>query len=244
MRPASLSTERVVPDAWDHFWDRVTDDQRLLKEDAVECVRSLREVVPLTSATRVLDFGCGWGNVARLLAPHVGGLTLWDDAPRMRRLAREATAGLPNVTLLDLTPGVDSPGGRFDLILANSVGQFMTADELRSWLRRWRHLLAADGWLVVSDLVPPDYPALADFLTLFRFSASRKFLFRALWDAARVMPLYWRTRSARPLLRTSRADLTSWGREAGLAAPEFPPNLTCFKQRITAVYRRAEGGIR
>jgi cyclopropane fatty-acyl-phospholipid synthase-like methyltransferase len=222
----------------------VTDDQRLLKEDAVECVASLRELVPISASTRVLDFGCGWGNVARLLAPEVGELFLWDDAPRMRLLALEATTGRPNVRLLDLTTPVEGTEGRFDLILANSVGQFMTADELRGWLRRWRGMLAPDGRLVLSDLVPPDYPALADLLTLFRFSASKGFLFRALWDAARVMPLYWRTRNARPLLRTSRQELATWGLEAGLTAPDFPPNLTCFKQRITAVYRRADGRSR
>jgi hypothetical protein len=112
----------------------------------------------------------------------------------------------------------------------------MTGDELRTWLGRWRRMLAPGGHVVLSDLVPPDYPAFADLLTLLRFSSSRGFLIRALWDAARVMPLYARTRKARPLLRTSEEDLTAWGLEAGLAPPSFPPNLTCFKQRITAVY--------
>ena len=230
------------PDAWDGFWDRVTDAQRLLKEDAVEYVRNLAVVVPLTPATSVLDFGCGWGNVARLLAPVVGELYLWDDAPRMRRLALEAAAGLPNVKMLDLTPEASSvPGGPFDLILANSVAQFMTAGEFRGWLLRWRRMLAPTGNIVVSDLVPPDYPALADLLTLLRFSSSKGFLFRALYDAARVMPLYWRTRKARPLLRTSRDELAAWGLEAGLTVRAFPPNLTCFKQRITAVFTKARG---
>lgn len=123
-----------------------------------------------------------------------------------------------------------------DLILANSVAQFMTADEFRGWLLRWRHMLAPTGSIVVSDLVPPDYPAFADLLTLLRFSTSRGFLGRALFDAARVMPLYWRTRKARPLLRTSRDELMAWGAEAGLTIREFPPNLTCFRHRITAVF--------
>jgi SAM-dependent methyltransferase len=235
-----------APDAWDVFWDRVTPKQRLLNEDAVECVRNLDAIVPLGPALRVLDFGCGWGNVARLLAPRVGHLSLWDDAPRMRRLALEATAGMPNVSMLDLGNGKGNRNGNgshpadgFDLILANSVGQFMTADELRAWLPRWGRMLAPAGKIVVSDLVPPDYPAMADLLTLLRFSSSKRFLFRALWDAARVMPLYAPTRKAQPLLRTSKADLTAWGLAAGLAPPTFPPNLTCFKQRITAVFGRA-----
>lgn len=229
-------------DAWDRFWDQVTEDQRLLKEDAEEYLGNLARVVPLTSRSRVLDFGCGWGNVARLLAPAVASLGLWDDAPRMRHLALQATAGMDNVRMLDLgDPALVPPPASFDLILANSVAQFMTADEFRAWLGQWRHMIAPAGSIVVSDLVPPDYPASADLLTLLRFSSSRGFLTRALYDAARVMPLYWRTRKARPLLRTSKDELLQWGQEAGLTIRSFPTNLTCFKQRITAVFAAEPG---
>jgi cyclopropane fatty-acyl-phospholipid synthase-like methyltransferase len=227
-------------DAWDVFWDQVTDDQRLLKEDAATCVSQLGLRVPLTPGTRALDFGCGWGNVARLLAPLVGELSLWDDSARMRALAMETVGGLPNVRMLDLSAPDQVLPGEFDLILANSVAQFMTAAEFQVWLQRWRHMLAPTGNIVVSDLVPPDYPALADLVTLLRFSSSKRFLVRALYDAARVMPLYWKTRSAQPLLRTSRADLEGWGAAAGLRVQAFPPNLTCFKQRITVVFAHAD----
>ena len=228
-------------DAWDVFWDRVPDDQRLLKEDATEYVRNLAALVPLTAEARVLDFGCGWGNVARLLGRSVGELCLWDDAPRMRRLALQSCSGMANVRMLDLRSGVKLPSELcLDVILVNSVAQFMTVEEFRGWLRRWRHMLAPTGSIVVSDLVPHDYPALADLVTLLRFSASRGFLGRALFDAARVMPLYWRTRKSQPLLRTSKAELSAWGAEAELTA-SFPSNLTCFQHRVTAVFTRARG---
>jgi cyclopropane fatty-acyl-phospholipid synthase-like methyltransferase len=232
----------VSGDAWDDFWDQVASDQRLLREDAIEYVHALAELIPLTPGIRVLDFGCGWGNVARLLGPRVGELCLWDDAPRMRRLAADSTSGMSNVRMLDLAAPESDGEAEFDLILANSVAQFMTANEFQTWLRRWCHMVAPTGHIVVSDLVPPDYPALADLLTLLRFSSSKGFLARALWDAARVMPLYWRTRKARPLLRTSRAELVAWGAEAGLSVHAFPTNLTCFKQRITAVFTRSREG--
>jgi hypothetical protein len=55
------------------------------------------------------------------------------------------------------------------------------------------------------------------------------------------MPLYWKTRRAQPLLRTSKEELAAWGAAAGLSVRAFPPNLTCFKQRITVVFARADG---
>jgi SAM-dependent methyltransferase len=231
----------AVTDAWDFFWARVSDDQRLLQEDASAYVRELAALASLSPRTRLLDFGCGWGNVARLLAPVVADLALWDDSPRMRDLALRAANGRTNVRMLDLASPASAHEGEFDLILANSVVQFMTAEEFRAWLQRWRHMLAPTGNIVVSDLVPPDYPALADLVTLLHFSSSRGFLFRALYDAARVMPLYWKTRRAQPLLRTSREELAAWGAAEGLSVRAFPPNLTCFKQRITVVFARADG---
>jgi cyclopropane fatty-acyl-phospholipid synthase-like methyltransferase len=239
---ASPTAARGPRDAWDDFWDQVTDDQRLLKEEAVEYLRNLETVVRLRPDLRVLDFGCGWGNVARLLAPRVGRLYLWDDAPRMRNLAVQATIGMRNVEMLDLADESRRMPEPVDLILANSVGQFMAVEELRGWLRAWRGMLAPNGRIVLSDLVPPDYPATADLATLVRFSWSKGFLFRALYDAARVMPLYLRTRTAGPLLQTSRNDLDAWAREAGLAVRAFPANLTVFKQRITVVFGRADEG--
>jgi cyclopropane fatty-acyl-phospholipid synthase-like methyltransferase len=235
-RSAVAGGAEAGKDAWDTFWAEVVDDQRMLREDADEYVRRLRSAIGFGPETRVLDFGCGFGNVARLLAPAVRHLSLWDDAPRMRRSAMAAVAGAPNVELVDLpTSSHQHFSSRFDLILANSVAQFMTATELQTWLHRWRGMLAPGGQIVISDLVPPGYPAARDLWIMLRFSARRGFIVRALYDAARVMPLYWRTRSARPLLRTSETELRQWAASASLTIRLLPENLTYFRDRITAV---------
>jgi cyclopropane fatty-acyl-phospholipid synthase-like methyltransferase len=224
-------------DAWDAYWTELPEDQPMLRENAGEYVRRLRSAIGLSPETRVLDFGCGFGNVARLLGPSVHQLSLWDDAPRMRRRAMAAVAGAPNVELLDLsTAPHEYQRPRFDLILANSVAQYMTAAEVQTWLRRWRAMLAPCGQIVVSDVVPPDYRAGRDLWIMLWVSARRGFILRALYDAARVMPLYWRTRRARPLLRISEGELRQWAAVAGLTARFLPENFTYFRDRITAVF--------
>lgn len=227
---------RAGVDAWDEFWDQVTASQRILREDSDEYVHNLLAVERIDQTTRVLDFGCGFGFVARLLSSRTRELWVWDDAPRMRRSTAHEVAGQGNVCFLDLANGSASQTDlRFDLILANSVAQFMRAEEFEGWLHVWRRLLAPGGRIIVSDLVPPDYPAFAELFTLLRFSAQRGFLIRAVYDAVRVMPLYWKTRKARPLLTTSREELIRWGSGAGLRV-RFLPNLTRFDRRITAVF--------
>ena len=62
---------------------------------------------------------------------------------------------------------------------------------------------------------------------------------RALSDAARVLPLYWRARRARPLLQTSAEELRQWAAVAGLTVRFLPENLTYFRDRITAVFSAA-----
>jgi SAM-dependent methyltransferase len=163
----------------------------------------------------------------------------------MRRSTAAEVSGATNVRFFDLTDGVPTqPDVRFDFILANSVVQFMTAEEFEGWLRVWRQLLAPGGRIVVSDLVPPDYPAFAELLTLLQFSARRGFLVRAVYDAVRVMPLYWKTRRKRPLLTTGREDLSRWARQADLRVSFLPRNLTRFDRRITAVFQAQDSAPR
>jgi cyclopropane fatty-acyl-phospholipid synthase-like methyltransferase len=235
--PAVRGWAEADKDAWDAYWAKIPEAQRMLRENAGEYVRRLGSAVGFGPETRVLDFGCGFGNVARLLAPSVHHLSLWDDAPRMRRRSMAAVAGAPNVELLDLSRAPrEYQRPQFDLILANSVSQYMTAAEVQTWLRRWRALLAPCGEIVVSDVVPPDYRVGRSLWIMLWLSARRGFLLRALYDAARIMPLYWRTRRARPLLRISEGELRQWAAVAGLTVRFLPENLTYLPDRITAVF--------
>ena len=61
--------------------------QVLFREQADEYVRNLAGTGLLPSTGRVLDFGCGFGFVARGLSSRVGDLFLWDASENMRRRA-------------------------------------------------------------------------------------------------------------------------------------------------------------
>ncbi|MFQ5622855.1 MAG: class I SAM-dependent methyltransferase, partial [Paracoccaceae bacterium] len=75
------------------------------------------------SALRVLDAGCGTGNYALALAPHVGRVTALDRNPRMLDEARaKAAAGGGGIEfrqgeLLDLPLAAES----FDVVMFNQV---------------------------------------------------------------------------------------------------------------------------
>ncbi len=219
-------------DVWVSYWEELPEGQLLFHPEAEEYVRNLLAAFPLTPSMRVLDFGCGYGFVAESLAPRVGELFLWDAAPSMRRHAAARLARQPNVKLLD---PVDYPGCKLDLVLVNSVVQYMTPDELAGWLRRWRELLAPGGQIVLSDLIPPGHSAVRDLLSLVRFSIRRGYLLRAIRNVLATRKRYQKAEHVRSLYRPGREELQGFARQAGLAIRFLDRNLTHFRKRETAV---------
>src|SRR5262245_13647996 len=222
---------------WESYWEGLSDNQQIFREQSDEYVRNLRAAIGLDRRARVLDFGCGFGLVAAMLAPQIQEIFVWDASANIRRRARVNLASYGNVRFLDLSESNTLPHNlQFDLILVNSVVQYMTLDKFSAWLLRWRNMLAPGGRIVVSDLIPLDYPTIWDIVDLLRFSARRGFLLRAIWQAFSEIWRYWGVRRVRPLSRIGREELSQRGRAAGLSVNCLPKNLTFFTRRVTAVF--------
>lgn len=226
----------TAPASWVSYWEELSEGQLLFRQEADEYVRRLTRALPPSPGSAVLDFGCGYGFVAEGLAPLVGSLYLWDAAESMRHHAARRLAGVANVYPLERVE--PPPGGAFDLILVNSVVQYMTEEELAGWLGRWRPLLAPSGRVVLSDLIPPDHRSLSDVLSLLRFSLRRGYFCRALRNVLGERKRYQQTVRAHPLLHVGRDHLKQLAAAAGLTATFLPRNLTHFAKRYTAVLER------
>jgi SAM-dependent methyltransferase len=222
---------------WGEYWEVLSDDQRLFREQADAYVRNLVAALPPAPGANVLDFGCGFGHVARGLAPLVGQLCLWDYSENMRRRARSTVDTFSNVTFIDLAGGRPPEATlQFDLILVNSVIQYMTSEEFVAWLPIWRDMLAPGGRIVISDIIPPDSSGFGEILAIVKLSARRGFLFEALWQAVGELSSYWRKRRECPLTRYGPDDLARIAAGAGLTVERHPTNLTHFSRRLTAIF--------
>jgi tRNA (uracil-5-)-methyltransferase TRM9 len=108
---------------------------------------------------RLLDLGCGNGEVARhlVLRGHTGGYVGLDSNPEILQIARDSIAERPGFTLLkrDLAgPGwhVGLPGTAYDTILAFAVLHHIPGDSLRrAVLAGIRALLSLGGRFVHSE---------------------------------------------------------------------------------------------
>ncbi len=225
----------AAADAWLDYWEGLPEGQLLFRPEAEEFARNLKAVLPLSSATRVLDFGCGYGFVAEQLAPAVGELYLWDAAPSMRRHAVDLLTRHANVHLLD----PDAPPA-LDLILVNSVVQYMTPEELRGWLERWRGWLTPAGRVILADLIPPGHSPWRDLFSLVCFSLRRGYFLRAMRNVRATHARYRQAEQARPLYRPGHEEIRRLAEETGYAVEFLPRNLTHFRGRRTALLTARE----
>lgn len=235
-----------MTNAWREYFDALKDQSPLYRVQAALYVDSLRAAVGVHHHQRVLDFGCGFGFVTALLAPLVTEIWWWDPSVNMRAIARRNTEMFANAHFCDLsmTPSTNPratcwEGPRFDLILINSVVQYMPAEDVWAWLRQWHAMLAPEGQVVLSDLIPPHHSSLSDFVCLMRLGRRYGSSLTATTEALGGLSNYWRSRHDVPLTSISRTDLTRHAAVANFTVRFLPANLTHFRHRWAALLHPA-----
>src|SRR5688572_20531179 len=112
---------------WDGYWEDLHAESWLYREQSELYISKLAAAIPLRPDMRVLDFGCGFGFAAELLADRVREVFVWDASANMRRNTLKRLSDRANCHLLDLSDPAGAPSEpRLDLILVNSVVQYMT----------------------------------------------------------------------------------------------------------------------
>jgi SAM-dependent methyltransferase len=188
----------------------------------------------------VLDFGCGEALYAEEVARSAGRLVLSDAAPAVRAKLAERVEGLGNVAVMD-EPGVAAePDASFDLIVANSLLQYLSEADLSALLDLWREKLAPGGRLLLADVVPPDLSPAADALALLSFAAKGGFLAAAVAGLARTaLSDYRKLRGELGLTRHAEADLVHRLARHGLRGRRIRPNFGHNQARMTFEATRA-----
>ena len=238
-RPETLDAcaTDTAHDAWSTYWNTLPFRAELCRLEAEDFVARLATVVALQPTWRVLDFGCGFGTITMLLARAVGEVCAWDPSPSMRAWAQRNAVDRANVQIVERSSDRRLVGDAepYDLIVVNSVIQYMSARERRLWLCRWRDLLAPGGRMVLSDLVSPRHHVWDDAVSLCRFYAQHGRLTDALRQRLRDLGLYSRARRMCRLSSVGREELRRDAAAAGLAMQLLATNLTYRTHRTAAL---------
>lgn len=188
---------------------------------------------------RVLDFGCGDALASAELAFRCGRLVLSDAAPAVRDRLKARFAAAPSIDVMAPEEVSALPDGSFDLIICNSVAQYLSRDLLATLVVEWRRLLAPGGRLLIADIIPPHVSALADAAALLKLAAREKFLVPAVVGLARtaVSP-YRKLRAELGLTTYEEADILALLEGAGLKARRVRPNVGHNQQRMAFIGER------
>lgn len=104
-------------------------------------------------APRVMDFGAGWGRVARFFLKDTAPENIWAVDPLVESVDWMRKTGLP-CTIVKSEPLPPIPGtaaARFDLIYANSVFSHLSEKYFNAWIPALLALLAPQGRLVFTS---------------------------------------------------------------------------------------------
>jgi ubiquinone/menaquinone biosynthesis C-methylase UbiE len=186
----------------------------------------------------VLDYACGEALSAAKVADACGKLYLAEPAPgvRGRLIARFAPNTRIRVRSLDDLRKMTEKS--VDLVVMNSVAQYMTPQELDAAFATIYRLLKSGGRLVVGDVLRPEIGMLRDVFALLRFAARNGFLRDALLGlVSTALSDYRQLRSRVGLQRYSENEIISKLAKAGFTASRAPFNIGHNQYRMTFVAR-------
>jgi ubiquinone/menaquinone biosynthesis C-methylase UbiE len=188
----------------------------------------------------VLDYACGEALSAADVADACGKLYLAEPAPgvRGRLIARFA----PNIKIRvrSLDDVRKMAENSLDLVVMNSVAQYMTPKELDAAFTVIRRVLKPSGWLVVGDVLRPEVGMARDVLALLKFAATHGFLKDAFYGlASTALSDYRQLRTRIGLQRYSEDEMIEKLAATGFTATRAPRNIGHNPWRMTFVARHA-----
>ncbi|MDE5441372.1 methyltransferase domain-containing protein [Bradyrhizobium sp. CSA207] len=186
----------------------------------------------------VLDYACGEALSAGQVASACGKLILAEPAPgvRGRLIARFAPNTKIRVRSLDDVRKMQDQS--IDLVVMNSVAQYMTPEELDAALRNIRRLLTPSGKLVLGDILQPNVGMAQDVMALLSFALRHGFLKDALVGLiSTALSDYRHLRTRIGLQRYSEDVITAKLSAAGFAVQRAHTNIGHNRWRMTFIAR-------
>jgi SAM-dependent methyltransferase len=222
--------------SWVEFWDSehdiyVSDRHKELHAEAVG--RDLIRHIPSANAL-VLDHGCGEANYAADVAQHCRRLYLCEAAPGVRAELTQRVSHIPNIEVLHPEVVEALPDRSLDLVVANSLVQYLTRPELVDLLILWRRKLKPTGVLVIADVIPPDTSPLRDAASLLWFGLKGGFLLDAFRGLARTaLSDYRKVRAQLGFTTYAEPVFTAMLADQGFIADRVRPNFGHNQGRMT-----------
>jgi SAM-dependent methyltransferase len=189
---------------------------------------------------RVLDYGSGEASHADRVAARAATLYLCESAETVRANLTRRFSGNAKVDIVTPDDVARMSDGSVDMIVANSVVQYLSPAELDRLLALWRRLLTPVGVLIVGDVIPPHTSPVTDTMALLRYAAGNGFLLAAILGLVRIaLSDYRAVRNRLGLANYSEDDFLAKLAATGYSAERLANNIEHNPARMTFRARRA-----
>jgi ubiquinone/menaquinone biosynthesis C-methylase UbiE len=222
--------------SWIDFWNAehsiyVNDRHKRLHAEGI--ARDIAIHVPAQQAI-VLDHGCGEALYAEEVARVCGRLILCEAAPRILTDLSARLAGRTNIEVIDPAGAAAIPAESLDLVVVNSVLQYLSRDELAALLELWRRVVKPTGRLVIADVIPPRVSPMRDAGALLSFAARGGFLLPAIGGLVRTaFSDYARIRKTLGFSMYEESEVVGMLAAHGFACERVHPNFGHNQARMT-----------
>ena len=222
---------------WADFWSGEHPIYANARHAAVHYQRIAADVTALLKdRTRptVLDWGCGDAFGAPAIAQACGELLLYDAVGPVQKRIAARFAGVAGIRVLDDEAWRSLPAGSVDVIVMNSVAQYMSQDDLGAVLDGFRRRLRQEGVVYLADIIPPDAGMLPDVLSLLATGARHGFFFAACLGLARTwFSSYRQIRDQAGFSTYDERGIGELAARHGFRAERLRANVGFNQQRMT-----------
>jgi SAM-dependent methyltransferase len=223
-------------DTWLSFWDQphsIYVNPRHLDAHYRDIATGIVALLPDPSV-RVLDYGCGEALHADLVAVAAAELVLCDGAPNVQAHLVQRFAGHPRIKVLSPAEVDQRQAQSIDVVVANSLVQYITLAELDALLVAWRRLLAPGGIIVLADVIPRGTGAMSDIVALLLYAQKRGFFFAAIFGLLKIaVSPYRKVRQQIGVTQYSEPEFLQKLAANGFAAERLHFNLEHNPARMT-----------
>jgi SAM-dependent methyltransferase len=228
---------------WADYWNGRTTVYANDRHKRVHYEGIARDIIAMLSGpyARVVDYGCGDALSADRVADACRRLYLCDAARTVRERLAERFADHSQIEVISVGQFEMLPAGTADLIVANSVIQYLSRAQLERFLRVAWATLSPRGRLVLADVIPKGIGPLQDATELLKFAARNGFLLPAAVGLGRsFFSSYRRVRQQLGLLQFDEAEMLDLLARFGFEARRHYPNMGHNRRRMT--FLASKGG--
>lgn len=222
--------------SWLDFWNGTHRIYVNDRHKAAHFDRIAEDVLALLPNPNIdlLDWGCGPALGSETLAVRGVRVCLYDKAVSSQHELCERFGRSKGIRVLTDESYAQLPGESFDLLLVNSVLQYLSESEFGALLPEFRRLLRPGGRLILADVVPPTASMADDVRSLMRSGWRHGFVLAALAGMAHsYFSGYRKLRRDLGLTLYSPERMLELLEKSDFRARLFPRNIGLAPHRMT-----------